>query len=268
MRLEESLQGAEISEAVEVWQGEADAALLLTCEHASNALPPPWQWPEEDQWLVDTHWAIDLGIAEVTRALARELGAPAVLARFSRLLIDVNRAVEAETCIRTHAEGKHVQLNFDLTEAERHARITRLYEPYHAAADALLHRYPCRFVLSMHSFTPVYEGAQRGMEIGVLFDEEEEIAHALAETLRQEGWAVALNEPYSGRHGLIYSAGRHASRHGRRALELEIRQDVATDPVRRPGLVRSLHRALAQQGLARPEVVAPVHVEAVGVTEG
>jgi predicted N-formylglutamate amidohydrolase len=234
-----------VSDAVETIEGDDHAGVLLTCEHASSRLPEPWAWPAEDLRLVDTHWAIDLGVADVTRKLARAIGAPAVLARFTRLLVDANRAVGDPSMFRTVADGHPVVLNADLTEAEKALRIERFHAPYHAAADLMLARYPNAVVLSMHSFTPIYEaGPPRPMEIGVLFDEEEEVSAAIAEALERQGWAVALNEPYSGKDGLIYSATRHAHRHGRRALELEIRQDLAQDESRHERLVTSLAHAL------------------------
>jgi predicted N-formylglutamate amidohydrolase len=237
-------------DVVEVLEGDDGARVLLTCEHASNRLPPPWTWPETDLWLVDTHWAVDLGIADVTRDLARAMGVPAVLARFSRLLCDANRPLDAETLFRTVADGRDVALNAAMTDEERHRRIARFHGPYHEVADQLLLRYRHAVVLSMHSFTPVYEdGPPRPMELGLLFDREERISVAMAEALARDGWKVALNEPYSGKDGLIYAADRHAVRHGRAALELEVRQDVATDAARRPALVASLHHALAHAGV-------------------
>ncbi len=234
-----------MSDLVEVLEGDPHATVLLTCEHASNHLPAPWQWPPQDAWLVETHWAWDLGIADVTRALAEHAGLPAVLARFSRLLCDVNRPLDADTLFRPFADGHPVHLNQALSDTERQVRIDRLHTPYHHAVDQLLGRYPRALVLSMHSFTPVYEaGPPRPMEIGVLFDKEEALSHRIAEAMARDGWRVALNEPYSGRDGLIYSAERHATRHERRALELEVRNDVASDPARRPALVRSIRRAL------------------------
>jgi predicted N-formylglutamate amidohydrolase len=238
-----------VNAAVEVIEGDADARVLLTCEHASNRLPAPWAWPEADRWLVDTHWALDLGVADVTRHLAAAIHAPAALARFSRLLCDPNRPFDSDTLFRTVADGHPVQLNQALTHEERRQRIDATHHPYHAAVDELLGRYRHAMVLSMHSFTPVYEGGPpRPMEIGVLFDRDEALALTLAEGLAREGWQVALNEPYSGRAGLIYAAERHAVHHGRAALELEIRQDVATDPTRHTDLVASIRRALAHAG--------------------
>lgn len=235
-----------MSDLLEILDGDPHARVVLTCEHASNRLPPPWQWPPQDRWIVDTHWAWDLGIAEVTRALARATGAPAVLARFTRLLCDVNRPADAETTFRGIADGRVVHLNAALTDAERRVRLDALHSPYHHAVDDVVRRTPGAAVLSMHSFTPVYEdGPPRPMELGVLFDEEEEVSHRLAESLARDGWKVALNEPYSGKDGLIYSAHRHAGAHERRALELEVRNDLASDPARRDRLVRSLRHALA-----------------------
>jgi predicted N-formylglutamate amidohydrolase len=230
---------------VEVRDGRADALVVLTCEHASNHLPPPWQWPPQDRWIVDTHWAWDLGIADVTRALADALDAPAVLAGFTRLLCDVNRPVDAETTFRALADGHVVHLNAALSDVERGSRCERLHAPYHQTVDDVVRRTSRAAVLSMHSFTPVYEaGPPRPMELGVLFDEEELVSHRLAESLARDGWKVALNEPYSGKDGLIYSAARHAAAHGRRALELEVRNDLASDAARRPALVRSLRHAI------------------------
>ncbi|MCA9489196.1 MAG: N-formylglutamate amidohydrolase [Myxococcales bacterium] len=237
-------------ESVELLEGPTHAGIVLTCEHASNALPAPWTWPEHDRWLVDTHWAYDLGIADVTRELARELELPAVLSRYSRLLCDVNRPADADTTFRPFADGHPVWLNQALTDAERQARIDALHAPFHSAVDHLVERTPRAAVLSMHSFTPIYEaGPPRWMEIGVLFDRDEALAHRVAEALEREGWRVALNEPYSGRLGLIYSAARHAERHGRAALELEVRNDVATDLGRRSTLLHGLRHALGHAGL-------------------
>ncbi|NCQ62277.1 MAG: hypothetical protein GW913_16615, partial [Myxococcales bacterium] len=80
--------------------------------------------------------------------------------------------------------------------------------------------------------------------LGVLFDREEELACEVARALEALGQPVALNEPYSGRLGLIYSASLHAEAHGRRALELEVRQDLCVDASFRAELTEVLVRAL------------------------
>jgi predicted N-formylglutamate amidohydrolase len=115
--------------------------LLLTCEHASQLMPSPWRWPDEDRRLLNTHWALDLGSeglcslnvcavracgvrvadtvvlwrplthAELTRELSAAVAAPAVIAQFSRLLVDANRPLDSPTLFRDVADGQPVHLN-------------------------------------------------------------------------------------------------------------------------------------------------------------
>jgi predicted N-formylglutamate amidohydrolase len=226
-----------LHEAYVALSGAASSRVFLTCEHASETFPPETPFFEEDAWLRGTHWAFDLGAEAIVQALSHALDAPAVLAAFSRLVCDPNRGENEHTLFRDTAEGRLVRLNAALTLAERKRRLDSYYRPFHRAVDAALSASQASVLLSIHTFTPVYEGAKRAMEIGVLFDEEEDLARDLAHALEGGGFVVALNEPYSGRDGLIYSAARHANAHGLRALELEVRQDLAVDADARARLV-------------------------------
>ncbi|MCA9719414.1 MAG: N-formylglutamate amidohydrolase [Myxococcales bacterium] len=225
------------------WITGAAPALVLTCEHASERLPAPWSWPAPDRRLLGTHWSHDIGAAAITRALARALACPAVLSRFTRLLVDPNRALEQPGLFRELAEGEPVVLNADITPSDRARRLDDYYHPYRRAVDRALEQRPGAPLLSIHSFTPLYEGAHRAMEIGVLFTRHERVAWALADQLGHHGWIVALNEPYSAHDGFACCPETHAERHGRAWVELEIRQDIAADPARRDALVEQLAAA-------------------------
>ena len=213
------------TEAVEIFGG--DGPVVLTCEHATERLPAPWRWPEADQRLVGTHWAYDLGAADLTYDLQRRLSCAAVLSRFSRLLVDPNRPEGAETLFRDVADGEPVRFNLDLDAEERERRLAGYYRPYHAAADEVVEASSAPIVFSVHTFTPVYEGTKRWMEIGVLYDTHEAISLELGRALHDAGFHVAYNEPWSGKEGLIYSVDRHARSHGREPIEIEVRQDLA-----------------------------------------
>jgi predicted N-formylglutamate amidohydrolase len=217
------------SDAVEEIDGDFGGRLVFTCEHASAELPESWTWPAQDRWLVDTHWASDLGAAAFTRRAARLMNAPAVLSRFSRLLIDPNRPLDSDTLFRDNADGKRVHLNEGLLEGERKRRIDRFYTPYHAAVSAMVERSRGDTVFSIHTFTDNYEGHRRVLEVGVLFDHDEEPAQRLVHHLSAAGFHVAPNEPWSGKAGLAYSPVRHAQEFGRCALEIEVRQDLIVD---------------------------------------
>ena len=220
--------------------GSASAPIIVTCEHASAELPEPWCWHAEDAWLVDTHWAYDLGAAALASALAARLEAPAVLAGFSRLLVDPNRPPESPSFIRTEADGRPGRLNQGLTDDERARRI-HYWTAYHDAVARTVSETQAPVLFAVHTFTPHYPGEDRDhIEVGVLFDSEEELAHAMAAHIAAAGWLVHLNEPYSGKRGLIYAVDRHARASGRRALEIELRQDLAVDRGERQSIVDCL----------------------------
>jgi predicted N-formylglutamate amidohydrolase len=227
-------------EAYEELLGAPDAPLVLSCEHASARLPEPWSWHEDDLWLRGTHWSYDLGARALTLELAAALSASAVLSRFTRLLVDPNRELDRSDLFRRVAEGRSIELNRGIDGDERARRIQGYYEPFHAALDQALARSRAPLLLSIHSFTPDYEGQVREVEFGVLFNREERHARALAQALRAEFAGVAENEPWSGKQGLIFSAESHAERFGRVALELEVRQDRLGDVRYRARLVPAL----------------------------
>lgn len=243
-----------VAQAVTVLEPRTTRApwAVLTVEHAEERIPEGFVWPQEDDWLRGTHWAVDLHIAPFARALAARIGAPTVLSRFSRLLVDPNRPLDSDTLFRRVAEGRLVHVNAFLDDAERARRLAALYHPYHAAADDLVARHPTASVLGLHSFTPEYEGQRRAVEIGVLFDDDEDIATAFHAALLRFGHDVRLNQPYSGRHGLMFGPQAHASRYGRPCLELELRQDLLADPAGRARLVEAV--AAASEAVLAPLV--------------
>ncbi len=220
--------------------------LMLTCEHASTDLPAPWRWPESDAWLVGTHWSFDFGAAALTEALARATGAPAVLAGFTRLLVDPNRPLDSDTLFRDRAEGRSVSLNVAVSPSDRAARIDGYWRPFHAAVDEVAIPHRPRLLLSIHSFTPVYEGVRRAVEVGVLHAGEPVLAAQWQRALATHGYDVRVDEPYVGAGGFIYSAETHAARAGARTLELEFRQDLLADPVHAARLERAVLATLSQ----------------------
>jgi len=214
--------------------------VVLTCEHASSAVPPPWVMPQCDRRWLRTHWGHDRGAAELTRALSRRLGCPAVLSTFTRLLADPNRPPDHPDLCRRSVEGVALELNRLLDPEDVVGRVVRLHAPFHGAVDALLGARRAAgvptFVFSVHSFTSDYHGQLREVQLGVLFDEPEsgestgDAGRMLASLRSHQRWNVQPNAPWSGMDGLIYSVARHSRAHGFRYLELEVRDDLLTGP--------------------------------------
>ncbi|MEZ4232147.1 MAG: N-formylglutamate amidohydrolase [Polyangiaceae bacterium] len=230
----------EVEEAFEVARvGHADR-VLLSAEHASNRLPDAWDWHEDDAHLIESHWAWDPGVRELVLELAEALRTTAVLARFTRLLADPNRPEGHPELFRKHADGAEVALNRQLHAEEAEGRVSNYYRPYHHQLDREVAESPAELCFSVHSFTPVYQGEPRDLEIGVLFNAEERLAESLQRHLSAAGHDTRLNEPYSGKAGLIYSIEQPALRHGRRALEIEVRNDLLLDSGRRGEIAEHL----------------------------
>ena len=99
---------------------------------------------------------------------------------------------------------------------------------------------------SVHSFTPLYLGRTRPMEVGVLFDVHHEHAWRLEGALAEQGFESALNAPYSGLDGLIYSAQRHGRTHDLPYLELEVRQDLIDSAEKAQAIAPRLSAALRE----------------------
>ena len=111
---------------VEIIHPEASAPVLLICDHASNFIPRALENLGLDETHLWRHIAFDIGVAEVTRRLSRQLGVTAILCGFSRLVIDPNRAPSTPSSIPDFVDGVAIPGNRDLSEAERQ----RVYEAF------------------------------------------------------------------------------------------------------------------------------------------
>ncbi len=236
---------SEVSKAVRLVKGDQNSKVLVTCEHASDCLPFGWKWSEMDSRLSGTHWMVDLGAESLTCELAEALRAPAVLAGFTRLFCDVNRSENSPTIFSKDADGELIELNSVITQEEKKKRLEVCYRPYHCVIDEALRGYPnVQCIVSMHTFSPVYEGKKRMQGIGVLFDRDEELAHRIAEALQLVNVPILLNEPYSGENGFMYAASSHAQRFHKYAVEVEVRQDLVCRREFRDKVVQQLCRCL------------------------
>jgi len=174
--------------------------IVLTCEHATNNLPDDYSWSENDKRnFVDEHWGLDIGAFDAAHALAKELKCVFVHALYSRLLLDPNRTIVSDTLFRRFGDGKEVDLNKDLTFEEEQKRIKRFLIPYSEALREISLKVNPTYVLSIHSFTPIYQGEPRSIEIGVLHDHEStKFAKEINEGMKAKGYYSEQNKPYDG----------------------------------------------------------------------
>jgi predicted N-formylglutamate amidohydrolase len=211
------------------------APVLLTCDHASRIVPATLDRLGLTDVVLAQHIGWDIGAAAVTRLLAPMLDAPAVLAGYSRLVIDCNRPPGDPSSIPSESDSIAIPGNAALDAASRQARVATLFEPYHAAIDAQLARIGsggrAPALISMHSFTPRMKGFARPWHIGVLWDGEGRIAAPLLAALRTEldSKVVGDNQPYSAREPAGYTQRHHAFDRGFPHVAIELRQDLVAD---------------------------------------
>ena len=220
--------------AFEVLEGKYDSGLVLLADHAMALVPAEYGDLGLDRSVFERHIAYDIGIEALTRALAAELSCPAVMATFSRLLIDPNRGEDDPTLIMKLSDGAIIPANHPLSPDERERRLERYHRPYHHAIDALIEksveatgRRP--LVISLHSFTPFWKGVARPWHTGVLWDGDPRAVRPLIDALAAiDGVIVGDNEPYDGALKGD-TMNRHCMENGIAHALLEVRQDLIAD---------------------------------------
>ncbi len=214
--------------AFEILNPHGKANIILISEHASNHIPTDYKKLGLDDQLLETHIAWDIGIGSITRNLSVMLDAPAVLACFSRLLIDANRGLDQAGLIPISSDGYSIPGNQNISADELKRRIEKFYNPFHEATDKLIKsnitNTEAPIILNMHSFTPAMNNNRRKWHAGVLWNKDDRIAKVLNRNLTRKGFIIGDNQPYSGRH-LNHTVNTHGHTHGYPHLNIEIRQD-------------------------------------------
>lgn len=227
---------------------------LITCDHATNRVPPDINGgdlglPEED---MNRHIAFDPGSLGVSLALGKLLDSPVIATNFSRLVIDPNRGEDDPTVLMRLYDGTIIPANRHADATERERRLATYHRPYHDAYEALAVAKGNPAILAIHSFTPQLTGRpKRPWEIGILFASDDRLSRCLiAELQADTSLTVGINEPYSG-HLPGDSIDQHALRSGRHNTLVELRNDLISNETDQKAwaerlcapLTRALHAA-------------------------
>lgn len=210
-----------------------DSRWLLTCDHATNTVPPDvgGGMLGLDPTDMERHIAYDVGAAGVTRALADLLGAPAILSNFSRLVIDPNRGLDDPTVVMKLYDGTIIPTNRHVDRAEIARRAAAYHQPYHDALEQMASARDDTVILAIHSFTPrLMRRHPRPWHVGILHERDNRLSDPLLDLLRAEpDLCVGDNEPYAG-HLPGDSIDVHALQKGRPNALVELRNDLIRTP--------------------------------------
>lgn len=208
---------------------EGTSPVILVCEHASSLIPDPFDnlgLKPDDR---ESHAAWDPGALAVAELLSARLNAKLVASKISRLVYDCNRPPEAADAMPERSERIVVPGNAGLTAAARAERTNTYYEPFRRAVASAISVTDKPVLVTIHSFTPVYNGEPRSVEIGILHDSDTRLADAMLDAAGSSALNVQRNEPYGPHHGVTHTLKEHAIKDGHANVMIEIRNDLIAD---------------------------------------
>ena len=219
---------------VEVINPSGDGRFVLVCEHASNFIPAELNDLGLDGDALASHVAWDPGALAVAREMSLKLDAPLVAQRVSRLVYDCNRPPEAPSAMAPVSETWTIPGNADLTAAGRRERTERFYLPFRDALRGCIDRKMqgshAPVLVTVHSFTPVYHGLKRDLDLGILHDSDARFADALIEACASDrDLVIRRNAPYGPQDGVMHTVREHAIPRNLLNVMIEIRNDLIAD---------------------------------------
>ncbi|MEE9387199.1 MAG: N-formylglutamate amidohydrolase [Paracoccaceae bacterium] len=213
---------------VRVYNPGGSSNIFLVCEHASNYFPPQYGNLGLDPAARQSHVAWDPGAIGVAEHLADVLDATLVAGGYSRLLFDCNRSPQAENAMPNTSEAFDIPGNTSLNNADMQRRTNEIYLPFQRALTAELDGYNDPSVLvTIHSFTKIFHGKPRRVEIGLLHDADARLADKMLEIAPSLTELLVLpNEPYGPKDGVTHTLKLHGVDRGILNVMVEIRSDL------------------------------------------
>lgn len=173
-------------------------SLIITCEHAGNYVPKEYDaiFSGQDE-ILHSHRGWDPGAWDITKYLSEQMSVPTFGCFTTRLLVEVNRSL--------HHPQLFSQFTMQLNEDKKSKLLNNIYFPFRMEVINTLKKLSAPVLhLSVHSFTPVFNGYIRQTDIGILFDPERNNEHNFGKTWRKtlEGklpsYNIQFNNPYQG----------------------------------------------------------------------
>ncbi len=241
---------------VNVINADGKGPFVFVCEHASNRIPQALNNLALSQDVANSHVAWDPGALAVSNILSQEFNSPLVVQNFSRLVYDCNRPPHASDAMPLRSEIYNIPGNRDLTEADRKCRIEEIYQPFHRAVElCIANRLATGLqpvVVTIHSFTPVYFGKRRNVELGILHDEDSRFADAmLAAAPTLTTLVTERNQPYGPKQGVMHTLQVQAQPLALLNVMVEIRNDLIANEQSQRDVAGQLSAVLKQALEAR-----------------
>jgi len=235
--------------AFRVERPNGQSPYFLTCDHASARIPRRLGSLGLSAEDLQRHIAWDIGAAGVAVKLAAALDAFAILAGYSRLVIDCNRQPGIPQSIVRMSEATRIPGNEAVTVEDAAAREQEIFRTYHnrirTELDARHAQQRRTILISVHSFTPRFHGVPRPWHAGLLYNRDARLATQLLQHLRAEpGLVIGDNEPYAASDATDFTIPVHGEQRGLLHVGIELRQDFVATAVGQSEWAERLARVL------------------------
>jgi predicted N-formylglutamate amidohydrolase len=242
--------------AVSIENVTGRSPVLLVCEHASRRLPAALGTLGLSTEALEAHIAWDPGALAVSRLLSKTLDATLIFQNFSRLAYDCNRPPEAPDAMPETSEIFEIPGNVHIAPAERQARIDEIYRPFQQMLGKTVaeRRTAGRetAIVTVHSFTPIYRGVNRSVEVGVLHDRDTRLAdQVLALGEDRKLFVMRRNQPYGPEDGVTHTLREHGLANNLMNVMIEVRNDLIRDETGQ-GVMAGFLAGLISESLSVP----------------
>jgi len=227
---------------VSFFNQDGGSSLLLVCEHASSHIPGRFESLRLSDEVLQSHAAVDIGALDLAESLSQLLDAPLLSTGISRLVYDCNRAPGDPGAIPGKSEVFEIPGNQNLTENEARRRYESYYLPFETAVSECLKNYaaPPLFI-TIHSFTTVYHGESREVDIGMVCDQDSRLGESMVELASEfTSHCVRLNEPYGPGEGVTHTLGFHAVNNGLLNVMIEVKNNLLDSGAQRNNMAETL----------------------------
>lgn len=261
----QNLINASDGPALQIINADGTSNIMLVCEHASNRIPSTLDTLGLSEEALQSHAAWDPGAEAIALLLSKSLDAVLVTAGFSRLVYDLNRPPEHPDAMRAISEIYRIPGNTNLSQQDQQTRTKDLYRPFHDEIDLILDRHQAEnrmsVLVTIHTFTPVYLGKKREVELGILHGSDTRLADELLRAApRITKFTTLRNAPYGPEDGVAHSLEIHALPRGILNVMLEIRNDLVATAEQQIKMGKIIETLLlsALSELSHPSIQHPV----------
>lgn len=217
--------------AVQLINESSTGPFVFVCEHASNRIPTAFDHIGISTFAQQSHSGWDIGALALGTALSNKLASPLVASTVSRLIYDCNRAPESATAIVPRSETEDIPGNQELSPEQRSLRVDTVYYPFSHALNDLLEKRQTQNIdtclVTVHSFTPIFQGKVRKVELGVLHDNDSRFADLLLSiATKHTTLIVERNQPYGPSDDVTHTLQKHALPRNLANVMLEVKNEL------------------------------------------